>query len=156
MKKLLLLSCFVLVITTAFSQSNKEEIELYQSIFGMEKKDATSSFITLEGEKATAFWNLYDEYESARKINGQKRLKLLSKYAEQYLDLDDEKTDMLVSESIKINDEQNKLIKKYYKKIKKASGSKAAAQFIHLENYFQSMIRVTLLEEIPVIGEFDN
>ena len=49
-----------------------------------------------------------------------------------------------------------KAILSYYKKIKKSSGSKAAAQFYHLENYFLSAIRLTILESIPVIGEFDD
>ncbi len=55
-----------------------------------------------EGEAADAFWLQYDEYESARKLNGQKRLELLSNYANSYLNLDDATSDALVSESMKI------------------------------------------------------
>jgi hypothetical protein len=44
----------------------------------------------------------------------------------------------------------------YYKKIKKASGSKVAAQFFQLEGYFLTQIRAAIFEEIPYIGEFDN
>lgn len=157
MKKLILLSgLFLFAIAAVFGQTNKEEIELYQSVFGMEKKAAVSEFIKLEGEQATAFWALYDEYETARKVNGQKRINLMSKYVDSYLDLDDTKTDELVAESIKINNEQSKLIQKYYKSMKKVAGSKAAAQFLQLENYFQSVIRITLMEGIPFIGELDN
>ncbi|RLE05616.1 MAG: hypothetical protein DRJ13_01700, partial [Bacteroidetes bacterium] len=104
------MACF-----SVFSQSNLEEIELYQSLFGMEKKVIVSSFISLEGEVSDAFWSQYDEYESARKANGQKRLELLSKYANSYLNLDDATTDALVSESMKITKEHTKLINKYYK-----------------------------------------
>lgn len=156
MKKIILLASFLIITTSIFSQSNKEEIEFYQSIFGMEKKAIVSSFIQLDGEQEISFWTLYDEYETARKVNGQKRINLLGKYVDQYLELDDTKTDLLVAESIKINNEQNKLITKYYKKMKKIAGSKAAAQFIQLESYFQSMIKTTLLEEIPFIGELDD
>jgi hypothetical protein len=144
------MACF-----SVFSQSNLEEIELYQSLFGMEKKAIVSSFISLEGEASDAFWLQYDEYEAARKANGQKRLQLLSKYANSYLNLDDITTDELVSESMKINKEHSKLISKYYKSMKKAAGSKAAAQFYQLENYFHGVVRTSLMEEIPFIGEFD-
>ena len=155
MKKSILLFSLLMACFSVFSQSNLEEIELYQSLFGMEKKAIVSSFISLEGEASDAFWLQYDEYEAARKANGQKRLQLLSKYANSYLNLDDVTTDALVSESEKINKEQSKLITKYHKKLKKVGGSKAAAQFFQLENYFQSVIRISLMDQIPFIGEFD-
>lgn len=154
-KRLTLIGIVLLAVTATFAQTNKEEVEFYQSIFGMEKKAVVAEFISLEGEANEHFWRLYDEYETVRKANGQKRLDLLNKYAESYLELDDETTDALAHESIKINDAQQKLIKKYYKSIKKTSGSKAAAQFYQLERYFQSAVHVLLMEQIPIIGEFD-
>jgi len=154
MKKSIFLFSLLAICLSAFSQSNLEEIEFYQSIFGMEKKAIVSSFVSLEGEASDAFWSQYDEYESARKANGQKRLELLSKYANSYLNLDDATTDALVSESMNINKEHTKLINKYYKSMKKAAGSKAAAQFYQLENYFHGVVRTSLMEEIPFIGEF--
>ena len=154
-KALFLTGVLFLAVAATFAQSNKEEIELYQSVFGLEKKALVNEFVKLEGEAATAFWALYDEYETARKEGGQKRIALISKYSESYLDLDDETTDALVVESIKLKAAQAKLIKKYYNSIKKASGVKAAAQFYQLEGFFISIVNVALLEEMPIIGEFD-
>ncbi|RLD70575.1 MAG: hypothetical protein DRI98_07530, partial [Bacteroidetes bacterium] len=94
-KALSLTAIFLLAIATTFAQSNKEEIELYQSIFGMEKKAIVSEFISLEGEAATEFWSLYDDYEVERKANGQKRIEVLDKYTKSYLELDDVTTDEL-------------------------------------------------------------
>lgn len=156
MKKLIALAYFLVATTiTVFSQTNKEEIELYQSIFGMEKKAVVTEFIKLDGEKATAFWTLYDQYETARKLQGQKRINLLDKYAENYLELDDAKTEDMLNEMISLGTTYNKLIAKYYKSIKKQCGVKSAGQFYQLEIYFQSAIRLTLMEQIPLIGEFD-
>ena len=148
----------LLLFTTSivFAQSNKEEIELYQSIFGMEKKAAVEEFVTLDGDAGKRFWELYDKYEEARKLHGQKRLALLEKYVDNYLELDDESTKALMKEMISLGDEYNKLIKKYHKSIGKACGAKAAGQFYQLETYFQSAIRMTLMEEIPFIGELDD
>jgi len=156
MKKLLSLTAVLfLAIASTFAQSNKEEIEFYQSIFGMEKKAIVSEFITLEGEASTEFWNLYDAYETERKANGQKRMDILNKYANSYLELDDDTTDELIGEAMKVRDTKNKLIKKYYKSMKKAAGVKAAAQFYQLENFFANEVSVKLAEQIPFIGEFD-
>jgi len=156
MKKTLKLTAILLLAVTAtFAQSKKEEVEYYQSIFGMEKKSIVTDFVQLDGEAADQFWSLYDEYETERKANGQKRIEILGKYTESYLELDDETTDALVAEAIKVRTTQQKLITKYYKRMKKAAGVKAAAQFYQLENYFASAMSVVLTEQIPFIGEFD-
>jgi hypothetical protein len=156
MKKMTFITALIFALAlVAKGQSNKEEIEYFQSIFGMEKKAVVAEFIKLEGMSEEAFWTLYDQYETERKAHGQKRIALLNKYAEQYVDLDDAATEEMMGEMIALGNEYNKLIVKYYKSIKKASGIKAAAQFYQLEAYFQSVIRLKIFESIPFIGEFD-
>jgi len=137
MKKLLFLALAALMIAPmAKSQSNAEEVEFFQSIFGSEKKAMVASFISLDGEAKDAFWTNYDLYETERKALGKSRITLLEKYAEEFEGMTEEQTDATMASWIKQRKASDKLIESYYKKIKKASGSKAAAQFYHLENYF--------------------
>ena len=157
MKKLFFIAIAALMIAPmAKSQSNAEEVDFFQSIFGSEKKAMVSSFITLDGEAKDAFWTNYDLYEAERKSLGKDRITLLDKYADEYEGMTDEQTDAIMKEIQNMAKANEKAILSYYKKIKKSSGSKAAAQFYHLENYFLSAIRLTILESIPVIGEFDD
>lgn len=154
MKKILLsLTLALFALITINAQSNKEEIEYYQSIFGMEKKAIVSDFIKLEGEAKSAFWSLYDEYETERKALGMKRIEVLDKYAQKYSDLDEVTTEEILKESIDIRNQSNKLIQKYTNKIKKSSGIKAAAQFYQLENYFRNVIYLNIMDGIPFIDE---
>jgi hypothetical protein len=122
----------------------------------MEKKALASEFIKLEGAAKDAFWKAYDEYETKRKDLAQKRLALLDKYTSNYASLNDESTDGIVNEMIALQGQTDKLIVTYYKKIKKESGVKPAAQFYQLEGYVLSKIRVEIMENIPVIGELDK
>lgn len=150
-------SIFLLAVVfgqTLKAQSNKEETEFYQSIFGMEKKAAIADFLKIENDNP--FWALYDAYETERKELGKKRLAALTQYAEDYDKLNDEKCDELIATIISLRKGNDKLTDSYYKKIKKASGSKVAAQFFQLEAYFSSQIRAAIMQEIPYIGEFDN
>ena len=156
MKKVVLSLLGLAFGISLMAQSNKEEIELYQSAFGMEKKAIVAEFIKLDSVAGVSFWADYDEYETARKIHGQKRIALMIKYSEQYETLNDENTEKLMSEMIDLGNEYNKLIAKYYKSIKKGSGVKAAAQFMQIESYFQSVIRLEIFKSIPLIGEFDK
>ena len=153
------LSTFIIVLILApassFAQSAIEEIEYFQSIFGMEKKAIVANFIKLEDPVKTAFWTVYDQYESERKALGQQRIALLADYANNYDKLNDEKIEELISATIKQKSSNDKLVNKYYKQMKKVAGTKVAAQFFQIESYFQSTIRASILENIPLIGELE-
>ncbi|MGB5316720.1 MAG: hypothetical protein WBN56_12025 [Robiginitalea sp.] len=156
MKKLVLsISICLIAFQMGQAQSNAEEIDFLQSIIGGEKKEVVADFIQLDGASKDAFWELYDAYEVERKALGKNRISLLEKYANEFEGISDVETDNIVMEAQKLAKGSDQLINSYYKKIKKASGSKAAAQFYHLENYFQALTRTTILENIPVIGELD-
>ncbi|MEJ2596512.1 MAG: hypothetical protein P8100_15610 [bacterium] len=156
MKKVVLTLLTVFAFVTLQAQTNKEEVELFQSIFGMEKKAIVADFVKVEGESGEAFWSLYDQYESERKELGLTRLELLNEYASNYEQMDSEKMDELVAKMIKLKSSTDKLMNKYYKKVKSAAGSKPAAQFFQIENYFSSAIRLSIYENIPFIGELEQ
>jgi hypothetical protein len=156
MKKVVLTLLTVFAFVTLQAQTNKEEVELFQSIFGMEKKAIVGDFVKVEGESGEAFWSLYDQYESERKELGLTRLELLNEYASNYEQMDSEKMDELVAKMIKLKSSTDKLMNKYYKKVKSAAGSKPAAQFFQIENYFSSAIRLSIYENIPFIGELEQ
>lgn len=157
MRKVLLLSVLAVIFAAGLhAQTNKEEVEIFQSIFGMEKKAIVAEFVQAEGEVGESFWSLYDQYETERKELGLHRLDLISEYASNYTSLTNEKMDDLVAKMIKQKSNTDKLVNKYYKKMKSASGSKVAAQFFQIENYFISAIRLSIYENIPFIGELEE
>ena len=127
---------------------------MFQSIFGMQKKAVVSEFLGIENDDQ--FWSLYDQYETERKELGKKRIDLLVDYTQQYNSLNETKYDELIEQTISLRKSTDKLLDSYYKKIRKTSGSKLAAQFFQLESFFSSQIRASILEEIPYIGEFDQ
>ena len=152
MKKLLMLAA-VSISLIGYSQSNKEDVDFIQSIYGKEKKAIYAEFIQLEGSQKDAFWKLYDEYETKRKELGKKRIALLEQYAGSYATLDDATTSKIIKETAALGLQTDKLVSTYHAKIEKAAGAKAAAQFFQLESYFLSAIRVAIFESIPFIGE---
>jgi hypothetical protein len=69
--------------------------------------------------------------------------------------MDDAATDSLIKEMTGLGLKNDKLIDTYYGKMKKAAGVKAAAQFVQIEIYLLSSVRVKIMENIPFIGELD-
>jgi hypothetical protein len=153
MKKVSLFIIALFVSAVAFAQSNKEDIDIIQSVLGKEKKALVADFLKLEaGPKADAFWKLYDEYEAERKALGRQRIALLEKYATAYGATDDIQMDQMMKETQSLQEKTDKLIVKFYDKIKKEVSVKQAAQFYQLELYFLSVVRATILDNIPFIG----
>jgi hypothetical protein len=154
MKKLLI-AALLLISTVGFAQSNKEDIDIIQSLYGKEKKAILAGFIVLEGTQNDGFWKLYDEYEIKRKELGKQRVALLEKYAANYGTMDDATTDQVIKEMTSLGVKTDKLIGTYYGKMKKSAGVKAAAQFVQFEAYVLSVVRASIMESIPFIGELD-
>jgi hypothetical protein len=154
MKKLFVIAA-LLITTVGFAQSNKEDVDIIQSMYGKEKKAIIAEFVKLEGAQSDAFWKLYDEYETQRKELGKKRIALLERYANSYMTLNDEETDKLMQDMMALGLANDKLQKTYYGKMKKAAGVRPAAQFLQIEAYLLSAVRATILENIPFIGELN-
>jgi len=152
MKKLLTLAA-VFFTSLAFAQSNKEDVDIIQSLYGKEKKAIVAEFIQLKDDQKDAFWKIYDEYETKRKELGKKRVAILEKYVNTYASADDATTSKIIAETAALGVQTDKLIATYQKKIEKAAGAKAAGQFFQLEAYLLSAIRVAIFESIPFIGE---
>jgi hypothetical protein len=150
MKKLALLLSVLLVAASINAQSNKEEIDLMQSSFGMEKKAMVAEFVQVDPAQKDAFWKLYDEYETARKALGQERIKLLNQYTEGYTKFTNESADAWTKKVIDLSSKTDALIITYYNKIKKVTNPIVALQFYQVEGYILSGIRVSLLESLPL------
>jgi hypothetical protein len=151
MKKVILFFTALLIIGVAKGQSNKEEVDMLQSMFGMEKKQMVADFLKVEPAKQDAFWKLYDEYEAARKDLGKQRIDLLKAYANNYNSMAPEVADKWMNDVIKLGQSTDKLLLNYYIKVKKATDPVTALKFWHIESYILNSIRLGILEEIPFV-----
>ena len=59
MKNLLMIA-ILFISAFGYAQSNKEEVDLFQSLYGMDKKSLVAEFIKLQGAQKDEFWKLYD------------------------------------------------------------------------------------------------
>jgi hypothetical protein len=151
MKKITLLLVALLSFGGVLTaQSDKEELDLMQAAFGMEKKAMVAEFVRVDAAQKDAFWKLYDEFENQRKALGQKRVELLKKYAANYDKLTIEFADSWSKEVLDLTKKNDALLATYFNKIKKATNSVVALQFYQVESYILAGIRLSMLEELPL------
>ena len=148
MKKINFLIVAILFTTTSFAQSAQNEIELIQSVYGMEKKEIVTSFVELDEDQKTNFWILYDAYELKRKELGKNKFAVLLKYVDDFGEILPEDAELIMKKSIAMRKKSDKLIDNYYKKIKKKTDPVVALQFYQIERYLTGVIRTELLEEL--------
>ena len=153
MKKISLVIVFLFAAASFAQMPAQDEIELIQEIFGSEKKEIISENIDLSGVDAAKFWKLYDEYELARKLNGQERIKLLSTYASTTSAISNEMAESMLEKAIMIRSANENNLMKYTKKIKKATNPIVAAQFYQIEQYIADGIRFSILDNMDFIQD---
>lgn len=157
MKKLF----FALVLFAAFStvqgqDVSTDEIALIKDVLKSEKKDLVKQYMGLAEDQSAKFWPLYEEFQNQRSGLNRERLQLIKDYAAQYSQLNDDQAKSLIKRAIK-NDKANlKLKDKYFKKMSKKIGALKAAQYIQMEDYFQTLIRYEIQDAIPFIGDIER
>ncbi len=151
MKKYILIITALFLTSFAWSQSNKEEIDLVQAAFGMDKKAAVADFVKPSALQKDAFWKLYDEYETQRKELGKQRIELLKQYADHYLDMTPAQADAWTIKVIALQKKTDNLIVTYYGKIKLVSNAIVATQFYQIEYFILTGIRMKLLQNVPFV-----
>ena len=146
-------SILSILFITCFSfhniaQTNQDEVQLMQSLYGMEKRDIVAEFIELSDSQQEEFWLLYDEYEIKRQEIGKERFRLLSSYVNDYGEVKPENADNFMKQVIPLRIKSDKLVDNYYKKVKTKTDPIVAMQFYQIENYLFDAIKMELLEEI--------
>jgi hypothetical protein len=151
MKKYILIVAASLLASFTYAQSNKEEVDLVQAAFGMDKKAAVAEFVKPSATQKDAFWKLYDEYETQRKELGKQRIALLEEYAKKYASMTSDQADAWTKKVMELQKKTDNLITTYYGKVKGVSDGIVATQFYQVENYILSVIRASILDAVPFV-----
>lgn len=150
MKKSLVLIAFLFVGMTNFAQSN-EYIAMIRDILETETKEAIALVMELDDTQDAEFWKLYNEFESLNYFVKNKRIDLIKEYANSYESMSDKTADELINQSFAYKQEDLKLKKKYYKKMKKVVPTTEAAKFLQCMNKIDALVDAELSLEIPLI-----
>ena len=147
MKRFLLI-ILAFVSVSLHAQNNPDELQMMQSLYGMDKRDIVSEFVEVGEDQTKVFWELYDEYELKRQELGKERFNLLSKYVDEYGGVKAADADNFMKMAIQLRMKFDRLMDSYYKKVKSNTDPIIAMQFYQIEHYLSDAIRMELLEEI--------
>jgi len=150
---LIAVAFFCLSTQGTTAQSIKNEVQIMQGAYGIEKKQIIEQAMNLSGKEASDFWSIYEDYEDKREVLGEERLLLIYDYVIAYPSLTDTKASEITSRYFKNDEALARLHKKYYKKVKKALSPLQAARFAQAEGFLQNIVQIQLESQLPFIGE---
>ena len=150
MRKLIWL--VALVAMPALGQAQQDAyVELLRSDVKTQRVAIITEVMQFSDSASALFWPVYREYEYEATKIGDDMLALIKDYAANYDSLSDEIAKDLASRALRIDEDELKLRKKYYKRVEKAMGSVTAAKFLQIENQIRLLIDLQIAQSLPLI-----
>lgn len=145
------------VYISAFAQgsmdTHKEEIELTQAVIKLKKKQIVARNMNLTSIEKGKFWEVYREYQHQMSSVNNRRVKLITDYADSVKNnnLTDENSLEMLNEYLSY--ERMRLITKqsFVDKFKKVLPSRKVARFFQIENKLEAIINFDLARQIPLV-----
>jgi hypothetical protein len=150
MKRTLLFFSALFLVASVFGQ--KMPVSYNDALKGQIKGDKTqlvSQLLGIKIDPASDFGKLYNEFQTKLLDNGEKRFKLINEYLNSTNNLTPEFAKDLLSRSLKIDAERNKIMAKYSKKFSKHLSPQNLLTLFQFENKLRAMVDAELAEAIP-------
>ena len=150
MRKLIWLVALVAMPALVHAQQDAY-VELLRSDVKTQRVAIITEVMQFSDSASALFWPVYREYEYEATKIGDDMLALIKDYAANYDSLSEEIAKDLASRALKIDEDELKLRKKYYKRVEKAMGSVTAAKFLQIENQIRLLIDLQIAQSLPLI-----
>jgi hypothetical protein len=105
----------------------------------------------LTPQQQEVFWGVYGDFEKERDAVMSTRLNLLKNYTENFASLTDADIVKMVNESAEVQKATLDLRRKYFGILNQKLGAKAAGRFAHIDDYLTTIMRLSMLDNMPAL-----
>ena len=116
-----------------------------------ERQSIVAVNLPLTDAQAQAFWPLYREYTNAVALVGDRMAALILDYAEHYEAMTDEKAGAMLTEWLKIQQDEVKVKADWAPKFGKILPAKLVTRFYQIENKLDTLVMLDLVDGIPLM-----
>jgi hypothetical protein len=106
----------------------------------------------LTAQHQEIFWSVYADFEQEKDTNSTARLNLLKGYTDNFATLTDADVVKMVNESAEIQKQTLGLRMKYFGILNQKIGAKAAGRFAHIDDYLTTIMRLSILDNMPALA----
>jgi len=146
------LMILALLLLSGLAQAQAgNEIELTRAVIQTERQAVVAATLGLSDSEGEAFWPLYRAFRGDMALIGDRRVKLITDYAENWENLSASAAGSMLDEALDIETDMLKAQKKHMKQLRKVLTPIQAARFYQVEHRMDTVIDLELSAGIPLI-----
>ena len=151
-------TCFMMILIAllavpVFAQGNAaDQIELTRTYIEANRQTIVTVVLNLTEEESKTFWPIYKEYRADVQGLNDRLIALIKEYAENYVNLTDEKSADLMIRNLDIEEDRLLYKRIYIDDFLEALSPSKVARFYQIENKMDSVIRADLAIAIPLMA----
>lgn len=109
--------------------------------------------LNLTEDEAAKFWPIYDRYQAAINVVGDRMAALIEDYIAHFRDLSNDKAVQLISDYLGAEADRLRVRRDYLPEFAKVLPGRTVARFYQIENKMDAVLRYDLASTIPVVEE---
>jgi hypothetical protein len=149
MKKLIFVMSF-LSFASVFAQDLENYTKLMKSDIDADKVNIITFNMMFTEKESEIFWPIYKDYDAKIRKLGDVRIAMIKDYAENYLNMTDEKAEQIMDHAFEFWEERLELKKELWETLKDKISPVKAAKFIQLENQIQRLTDLKINSKLPL------
>lgn len=128
-----------------------QDMEILLDKLRADKKLLVSQNMGLTSTEGRDFWPVYDRFQKDLAGIANRKIKLISDYADNYETMSDGVARDILDRFLTIEGDQLKLRKSYLSQFRKVLADKKVARYYQLENKIQALVNFQLAANIPLV-----
>lgn len=140
----------ILLAAPAQAQQERDVIEVIKSQLATQRQALVAENLLLTKEESDVFWPLYREFQNERNPLIDRRIKLLTKFRDNFDSLTDDQAAEIIDGWIALESDIVKLRKQYVKKFRKILPEKTTLRYFQVENKLDTIIDYDLSQVTPL------
>ena len=146
-----LMAALAVSIVPALSQSPPaDNMDIVRQQIKADKKAFVAKNMQLTQAEATAFWPVYDAFQTELGALGDRTVSLIREYASNYQSLSDPTAKQLTEDYLAIQKDRVALLQSYLPKFRSVLPEKKVARYYQLENKAYAVVMYDLVRQIPL------
>ena len=128
-----------------------DNMDLVREKMRTDKKLVVATVLELTEREATAFWPVYNAYQSDMVTHYDRLMKLIEGYGASYDTMTDETAAKLLTSYLTLEQAHVALLNAYVPRFKKVLPGKKVARLYQVENKMRALVNYELAREIPFV-----
>lgn len=126
-------------------------VTLLRSDVRAEKVAILTEVMQFTPAEDSSFWPIYREYDAELSKVNDERVRLITEYADHYMEVTDALADKLALKALELESRRTGVKEKYYGRLKSALSPKTAARFLQVENQLLMVIDLQIAAALPIV-----